>query len=592
MFANSAAFAAIEERTSIRVGISTNSFASYEHNKAIFVLSGNSVITDMSNEINKLNVQTNKDIEITLQGEYFNVSIDNKNIFKESKGPIVITSNNKIGIRGINRKGDPAYYRGIIELMPVSYNKFNIVNILDMQSYLKGVVPNEMPVSFGFEALKAQAVAARNYANRPSAYKNYDVCDSVACQVYYGANGETPLSNKAVDETLGVYALYRNDIILALYSSTASGITENYLDTFGNGIEDKPYMRSVADNKDYQNLKNENEIAKYFKENVPSFDVKSPKYRWQKKFDRFELESILTKTLKEQSRIGAVTPAFDINKQLYGLEDIEIIRRGSSYKALDIKIKSAAGDYIIKKELPIRRIFKDNGQILPSANFVIEKEFDKYDKYEDVKEETKEEKSASDNFIVGRKLNEPKKVYKSKSGRRLPSTFVFYGAGFGHGVGMSQYGAGYLSSYGVGFEGILKHYYKGITVGTMPKEVKYNDINVNYTQDFYYSRNKAHKNSSTAKSPLQKEINELINLEKDERCYLIIENPDDISRVEFFINDYYFDPTIQGFNKRFLKTDVTRYIINGKNRVEFRPLNNNNKKKTVRFYIIFGEKNE
>ena len=79
-------------------------------------------------------------------------------------------------MKNLNRKGNPAYYRGMIELQaahPGNKGKFNIINVLDTQTYLKGVVPNEMPVSFGLNALKAQAVAARNYANRPqNVYKN------------------------------------------------------------------------------------------------------------------------------------------------------------------------------------------------------------------------------------------------------------------------------------------------------------------------------------------------------------------------------------------------------------------------------------
>jgi stage II sporulation protein D len=77
------------------------------------------------------------------------------------------------------------------------------VNVLPLEDYLKGVVPNELPVRFGLEALKAQAVAARNYTIRPRTrvYHNFDVCDSVQCQVYFGANTEHPLSNKAIEET-------------------------------------------------------------------------------------------------------------------------------------------------------------------------------------------------------------------------------------------------------------------------------------------------------------------------------------------------------------------------------------------------------
>lgn len=98
-----------------------------------------------------------------------------------------------------------------------------------------------MPVSFGLEALKAQSVAARNYVLSPrvKANSNYDVVDSVASQVYFGANTERDLSNKAVDETAGIVATYDWDLILAQYSSTAGGYTESYSNAFSD-----PYTKN------------------------------------------------------------------------------------------------------------------------------------------------------------------------------------------------------------------------------------------------------------------------------------------------------------------------------------------------------------
>ena len=106
--------------------------------------------------------------------------------------------------------------------------------MIEVEEYLKGVVPNEMPTSFGLEALKAQAVAARNYVLSPrvKASSNYDVVDSVASQVYYGANTEKALSNQAVKETEGLVAIYDWNLILAQYSSTAGGYTESFSNTF------------------------------------------------------------------------------------------------------------------------------------------------------------------------------------------------------------------------------------------------------------------------------------------------------------------------------------------------------------------------
>ncbi len=572
---------AAEEKTTLRVGVSNSSFSSYEHSSLDFILEKNSNITDMQGEINKT---FEDDIEVSVQIEngIFKININQEDPI-EMKGPIAITSSGKIGIKNIKRRSMPAYYTGMLELVATRKDKFNLINVLDMQNYLKGVVPNEMPVSFGLEALKAQAVAARNYASRPiKVAKNYDICDSTACQVYYGLNGKSAISDRAVDETLGIYALYNNDIILTLYSSTAGGITEDYINTFGNFIEDKPYLKSVLDVENLDKMKDED----FFKNAPPSFDMNSPKYRWTVTFDRFELEDTLSQTLPSQTKTGCVHPEFTSEDKISGLEDIKILKRGTSKKALEIEIKAQSGNYIVKKELAIRRIFKFGNSILPSANFIVEKKYHKT-----TEEEPKEEVIFKDETktLEG---DDDKKIYRTKLGKKLPSEFVFYGAGFGHGVGMSQYGAGFLSSYGVSYENILKHYYKGISLGTIPKTVSYNPYGINYSQEFYFSKKSPHtKSGNISKSPLKKELTALLNKQISQKCFLIIENTDNVSNVEFFINGYYFNPSIKG-RKRILKTDITEYLSEGKNKITFNPLCEADKKKTVKFYITLGEDND
>ncbi|HEU4691335.1 MAG TPA: SpoIID/LytB domain-containing protein [Vicinamibacterales bacterium] len=139
-------------------------------------------------------------------------------------------------------------YRGALEIFGNSRRTLTVVNELPMETYLLGVVPNELnPAAFGqLEALKAQAVAARTYIQRNMGqYKKegYDICATDACQVYFGVLTEDPLATQAVMETRGVIATHEGRPIQALYSSTCGGRTEDAEHIF---TEKLPYLVSVS----------------------------------------------------------------------------------------------------------------------------------------------------------------------------------------------------------------------------------------------------------------------------------------------------------------------------------------------------------
>jgi stage II sporulation protein D len=143
---------------------------------------------------------------------------------------------------------DTRAYRGALEIFGNSRRTLTVVNELPMETYLLGVVPNELsPAAFGqLEALKAQAVAARTYIQRNlGQYKKegYDICNTDACQVYFGALTEDPLATQAVMETRGVIATHEGRPIQALYSSTCGGRTEDSEHIFKEKV---PYLVSTT----------------------------------------------------------------------------------------------------------------------------------------------------------------------------------------------------------------------------------------------------------------------------------------------------------------------------------------------------------
>jgi stage II sporulation protein D len=138
-------------------------------------------------------------------------------------------------------------YRGIFVLR-ASPKGLVLVNILNLENYLKGVVPEEMsPDQFNsFEALKAQAVAARTYAIKNLGLNRdlgFDLCDTPKCQVYGGLSAEHPESSRAVEESKGEVAVYKGKLINALYTSTCGGMTEDVENVFEGQAQ--PYLKST-----------------------------------------------------------------------------------------------------------------------------------------------------------------------------------------------------------------------------------------------------------------------------------------------------------------------------------------------------------
>ena len=136
------------------------------------------------------------------------------------------------------------WYRGIL-IIQNKNKKLTVINDLDLEDYLKGVVPSEMPSSWELEALKAQAIAARSYALAnlgKRASLGFDLKDTPEDQAYGGASAETTKTNEAVESTSGLVLTYNMKVVPAYYSASAGGQTINASAAWGN---DLPFIRSV-----------------------------------------------------------------------------------------------------------------------------------------------------------------------------------------------------------------------------------------------------------------------------------------------------------------------------------------------------------
>jgi stage II sporulation protein D len=158
--------------------------------------------------------------------------------------PLRVTGRAPLRVPGVGT------YRGALEFRPGTFGGVNVINALDVEDYVKGVVPLESPASWPLEALKAQAVAARTYALTTSkGGTGWDHYTDTRSQVYGGAGAEQASTNEAVDATAGELVTYEGEPVVTYFFSTSGGRTENVENT-SLGTEPVPWLRSVKDKYD------------------------------------------------------------------------------------------------------------------------------------------------------------------------------------------------------------------------------------------------------------------------------------------------------------------------------------------------------
>ena len=206
-----------------------------------------------------------------------------------------------------------------------------VVNQVDLEEYVKGVVPAEVNSAWHPEMLKAQAVAARTYAlyqHMLSASRDYDVASSIQDQVYRGRQGVDARVQEAVESTRGLVVTHEGAPIYAAFSSTAAGITEDSMVVWS---KDLPYLKGVE---------------------CP-FDVESPYYQWKASFKLATLERNLRAQGFSLGTIATITP-------------IGFSRAGRVAK---LRILHSKGELIVRGE-DLRKAV--GYTVVPSTQFTIE----------------------------------------------------------------------------------------------------------------------------------------------------------------------------------------------------------------------------
>jgi stage II sporulation protein D len=310
--------------------------------------------------------------------------------------PLIVrpTQNGTLTVRG-----QP--YRGELRVQQAPGGGLTVVNRLDMETYLQGVVPREIG-RFDldiYEAIKAQAVAARTYAytylGRRS-QQGFDVYATVEDQVYGGAGAENETVNRAVRETSGEILAYQGRPITAYYHSTCAGYTAAVDEVWNNAPV--PYLVAVRD----------------VDPSGQAYDRVSSRFTWTERWTHAELVGILNRTMADSLR----------GRRISRIQDMRVTQRTPSGRIRAMRLQTDAGTYTLGKDR-IRWILVPNrGGLLNSSKF---------------------------------------DVQLARSDGRV-TEIVATGGGWGHGIGMCQVGAMGRARVGQDYRTILGTYYPGTVI--------------------------------------------------------------------------------------------------------------------------------
>lgn len=324
-------------------------------------------------------------------------------------------------------------YRGVF-VISLHKGKLQLVNRLELEEYLQGVVPREVSPGWPLAAVKAQAVAARTYtysalktSSKRHQENGFDLCATDHCQVYGGATAEHPATNRAVMETKDLVLTYKGKMIEAFYHSSSGGFTEDAANVWSHS---SPYLKPVID-----------------------WDHNSPHVRWVRIFSWAELQGAAMGSYPYIGRLKQLLPiTFGKDGRILRLKlkgDLgEVTLSGNQFRGLTGIPSSNMRFQLIYGPEPCITLDWSNQQLYP--NVLVPGDIPGL---------------AAEILIPPWDQPDPWAWLADKE----PQKLVIRGAGWGHGVGLSQWGAKGMAEFGYNERQILAHYYPGAAVTNIDK---------------------------------------------------------------------------------------------------------------------------
>lgn len=341
---------------------------SYLNNETVKINSTKDIYI-VDSDLNKIQNLNTKEVLVTLKNNKIEFKSNNQVYSSDfpQNGSLLIGTDDYFKMTNT--------YRGYISYRVVN-NKLAIINHVEMEDYLKGVIPKELSPSYPKDALKAQAICSRSFALKNiNKYKKYgyNLDDTTNSQVYRGKTVEDIRTNKAVDETKGLVAKYNEEIANTIFGASSGGKTANAQEVWGgNSVL---YLSSME-------------------------DPYSTKYIWEHSVDKNKINDVL---LKNKINVGNFLNFNVAEKDVSGRnKTIEIIGTEKTEKITGNKFRNIFGNTNLKSTL----------------------------------------------FDI---INSDEKI-------------TFSGKGYGHGVGMSQYGAVEMAKQGKNYIDIITFYFPGVTL--------------------------------------------------------------------------------------------------------------------------------
>jgi SpoIID/LytB domain protein len=330
----------------------------------------------------------------------------------------VVDISSRSGVIQVDREKDDnpnRPYGGALRIQPNAYGNYTLVNFVGVETYLRGVVPHEIGTWAPQPVLEAQAVLARTYALRNVrrfVIDNYQMCATTQCQVYRGLEGAEASTDLAIAATRGLVLTYQNELVDAVYSSTSGGITAGFNDIWHGW--DRPYLKAVVDSVNpvwdlpARNLSDERNFRAFINQKKGFNEDGTDMFRWRYEVPLAQLNQELREYLKAVRH-----PLVNFKT----IQNIQITQRSKGGRILKAAIVTDAGTIELEKD-DIQTVFEAPASTLFYVDAMIEKN-------------------------------------KALKG------FIFTGGGFGHGVGMSQFGSYNLGKLGWSSDRILSFYFPG-----------------------------------------------------------------------------------------------------------------------------------